>query len=43
MLKREMQKRILTPRYSSLAFFYFSFFKNTEKHFETHFDENDQA
>ena len=27
MIKREMQKRILTPRYSSLAFFYFRFFE----------------
>lgn len=27
MIKREMQKRILTPRYSSLAFFYFRFLK----------------
>ena len=37
MIKREMQKRILTPRNSSLTFCYFPFFGNTEKDFQTLF------
>ena len=43
MIKRKMQKRILTPRNSSLTFFYFRFLEIPRRIFKHYFDKSVQG